>query len=229
MQRLAIFDVDGTLYEGTLWRSIVRFHRDRGTRRPFLWGFFATHLPLWILARLKLVDEGWFRARWMEDLAGIFRGMERDELGELIEALLDGHVVSRLRREVVGRLEAHRRAGELVILLSGAFQPIVERLGDRLGVEHVIGTQLQFSDGACTGRIVRPFCEGREKVRRLRTLLSQIQASADMPQSYAYADSPFDLPVLELVGNPVIVGSDPRMLAVAHDRSWPVVEAGGEA
>jgi putative phosphoserine phosphatase/1-acylglycerol-3-phosphate O-acyltransferase len=44
-----------------------------------------------------------------------------------------------------------------------------------------------------------------------------------LDESWAYSDSYYDNPLLGAVGNPVAVNPDPRLLAVAVVRRWPVI------
>jgi hypothetical protein len=46
----------------------------------------------------------------------------------------------------------------------------------------------------------------------------------DLGSSYAYTDSQTDLPMLELVGNPVAVNPDTELRKVATERDWPVLD-----
>ena len=45
----------------------------------------------------------------------------------------------------------------------------------------------------------------------------------DLSSSYAYSDSATDLPMLEVVGHPVVVNPDRELLRAAQERDWPVV------
>jgi phosphoserine phosphatase len=44
----------------------------------------------------------------------------------------------------------------------------------------------------------------------------------DLSRSYAYADSISDLPMLEAVGNPVVVNPDSRLQKAAKERGWQI-------
>ena len=44
----------------------------------------------------------------------------------------------------------------------------------------------------------------------------------DLSRSYAYADSISDLPMLEAVGNPVVVNPDGRLGKAAKERGWVI-------
>jgi phosphoserine phosphatase len=42
----------------------------------------------------------------------------------------------------------------------------------------------------------------------------------DLQASYAYSDSITDLPMLEVVGHPVVVNPDAELAAIAEERGW---------
>ena len=47
-----------------------------------------------------------------------------------------------------------------------------------------------------------------------------VKEGIDLANSYAYSDSITDLPMLELVGNPVAVNPDRELTRVAREREW---------
>ena len=63
------------------------------------------------------------------------------------------------------------------------------------------------------------FREG--KVTRLRMWLEN--SSETLDDSYFYSDSHNDLPLLQIVDNPVVVDPDPKLRAVAEQREWPII------
>jgi uncharacterized protein (TIGR03382 family) len=46
----------------------------------------------------------------------------------------------------------------------------------------------------------------------------------DLAGSYAYSDSGTDLPMMEIVGNPVAVNPEKDLRKVAEERDWPILE-----
>lgn len=110
-----------------------------------------------------------------------------------------------------------------LILLSGTFQSLLQRIGTRVGVEDVIGTQLAVRNGRYTGEIVPPVCMADGKARRLQSFVDACDEAIDLSASYAYADGLIDLPALELVGHPTAVYPDPRLAVIAEERGWPIL------
>ncbi len=47
-----------------------------------------------------------------------------------------------------------------------------------------------------------------------------VKEGIDLANSYAYSDSITDLPMLELVGNPVAVNPDRELTRIAREREW---------
>lgn len=224
-QVLAVFDFDGTLYDGRVWRSITEYFRSRGERLSFLRRFRIRQLPRWFLYRLRLLDRDSFVLKWMEELAGIFAGYTREELLEIFRWIVDQDIVPGLRPQVMEKLGEHQAQGHTTVLLSGSYETLLELFNQRYAIDYALGTRLAFVNGRATGGITTPVCMGQEKARRLQAFLKEHNMNVDLGASYAYIDSTFDLPVARLVGHPVVVApDDEKMRQEAAARGWPVIE-----
>ena len=127
--------------------------------------------------------------------------------------------------EIIKRIEHHLQSGAEVLILSGAFSPLLALVAKKLGIKYWLGTELKLMNGCCTGEILF-FVSGPEKVFKLKEFL-QAKAKAgikfDLNESYAYADGFHDLPVLSLVGHPVAVNPDPKLYKVAVKKGWEII------
>ena len=63
---------------------------------------------------------------------------------------------------------------------------------------------------------------GPGKVKAMREVAEQ--DGIDLEGSYAYTDSFTDMPMLELVGNPVAVNPDRELREAAEENDWPILE-----
>ncbi|WP_022883030.1 HAD family hydrolase [Gryllotalpicola ginsengisoli] len=124
------------------------------------------------------------------------------------------------RADVLQRLREHRAAGARIVLVSGSFEAPLQPLADELAVDELFCTRLEIADGAYTGRIAAAMI-GEDK----RTAIGRYSAAHRPPvtRSWGYGDHPSDLPLLDGVTDPVVVGSDATMLEIAAERSWPVL------
>ena len=76
--------------------------------------------------------------------------------------------------------------------------------------------------GRFTGACERPVCQGLNKVLRLEAYLRE---SGDIlcSESYAYADSHTDIPLLERFGHPVALYPDAQLAAHARRQGWEII------
>ena len=118
-------------------------------------------------------------------------------------------------------IETHRDAGDHLVIITSTNSFIVKPICSMLGVSDIISTDLVISDGEFTGEVqgVVPFQEG--KVIRLNSWLSKTNAS--LKESWFYSDSMNDIPLMQIVSNPVAVDPDDKLYNVAKDRDWKII------
>jgi fatty acyl-CoA reductase len=116
------------------------------------------------------------------------------------------------------RIREHRAAGHTVVFLTGALDFTIAPMAPLADV--MATATLRTRDGRYTGELEEVPYAGDARASYLRRLAKEL--GADLPKSYAYADSLSDLPMLETVGHPVAVNPDPRLRRIARDRRWAV-------
>ena len=72
-------------------------------------------------------------------------------------------------------------------------------------------------DGKYSGEL-EFYAYGSHKADAIREMA--VREGIDLARSYGYSDSITDLPMLELVGQPVAVNPDKELARVARDRDW---------
>jgi len=82
------------------------------------------------------------------------------------------------------------------------------------------GTKLEQKDGMFTGHIRGKVLYGQEKVVIIRKLA--LEQGLDLEKSYAFTDSHSDLPLLKIVGHPMIVNPDERLKRKAQLSHWKI-------
>ncbi len=138
-------------------------------------------------------------------------------------------IAASIRPPMQGVLDLHRSAGHHCVLLSASPHTLVVRVADQLGFDHGIGTLIDDVDGILTGKIVPPMCYGAGKLDRLDAVVGwrggPVNGSNGAAvDSFAYADSMSDLPLLEAVQAPFVVAPDRRLRKLASERNWPVLD-----
>lgn len=202
---VAAFDVDGTL---TTRDSVVPFLVLVAGRRPLVTGL-RRHLPR-LSGALARRDRDTLRA-----VATLVAFRDRP-VGDVVRAAqVHAETIrrDRLRSDVVAVLAAHRAAGHRVVLVSASYEDYLVPLGERLGVDAVLGSRLEIDGDRCTGRLDGPNCRGPEKVRRLDAWLGQQALARDDVELWAYGDSPGDRELLDWADHPTWVAD--RVASVA--------------
>lgn len=217
LKTAAFFDLDKTLMAGSSGMEFARVARRRGiiTRRQILdWG--VDHL----LYRLRgASDEQTLEV--LRVATETVAGVPEREIARMWPEVLAG-ILPRVYPEVLS--EAHRLQdeGAEAWIISAAGSGMVESLAEVLGLDGAVGTNYETGpDGRFTGSIDGPFVYGRGKVEVISSLADE--RGLDLGSSWAYSDSMSDLPMLEAVGNPVVVNPDPPLLAIAREREWQVM------
>jgi phosphoserine phosphatase len=221
----ALFDIEGTLFTNPMGKGMTRYAFSHG-RAAEAMAYFAFLMPLYQFSKWKLLSRESFNTIAIARMARLIRGYDPRRAEAAFDWVAEEFILPSVRGEILGRWEEHRRSGHLLLIASGGLTPVVERIGARLGAAGTAGTDVEWTNGSCTGRIGSPVVIGREKAERTLHLVSRLGVKVDWRESYAYADSFHDLPFLELAGRPAAVHPDPALRSIARERGWPVLEDG---
>jgi phosphoserine phosphatase len=143
-------------------------------------------------------------------------------------ALLQGVTLADIDRVYTERLRVNPGAAELieachaaglkVLLVSGGFTIISERVRQRLNIDFAKANELELESGALTGRLVDQswgdICDGEEKRRTVLALCDQLGIAPS--QAIAVGDGANDIPMMRAVGLGVAFHAKPVVREVAQ-------------
>jgi phosphatidylglycerophosphatase C len=191
---VAAFDFDGTITTLDTLRDFVAF-----TVGPDRYRAGALRAAPWLLGALaRLCGRGTAKAHF---LAATLGGMPRTGLEAAARRYLEERLPALVRPEMVARIQEHRRLGHRLVLVSASPTLYLQPWSALAGFDAVLATELEFRDGAFSGRLAGPNCWGPEKVRRL----GQWLGGAPRLQ-FAYGDSRGDREMLALAEHPWLRG-----------------------
>jgi HAD superfamily hydrolase (TIGR01490 family) len=214
---LAFFDVDNTLMLGT---SLFQLGREAWKRGLIGWrdiALFAWHQRRFI----KIGENNEHLATARERALGLIGGHTQEQIREIAEHIWEHRIRGRLFPETVELAQEHLRLGHEVWLVSATPSEIGDVIARHLGLTGALGTRIEAVDGVYTGNLVGHVLHADQKAIAARELA--VTAGADLADCWAYSDSRNDIPLLELVGNRVVVNPDAILAHHANTRSWPIL------
>lgn len=157
--------------------------------------------------------------RMRQEAARLTAGWEQDKVRSVVTEVLEEVMSPLIYAEALELMHDHRAAGRIICIVSSSPEEVVEPLAKMLAVDRFIATKPQIVDGKYTGELDF-YAYGPHKAEAIKSLASEI--GIDLGSSFAYSDSVTDLPMLEVVGNPVVVNPDKQLRRLAAERDWQV-------
>lgn len=213
MNRACLFDLDRTLVRVNTASLYARWQVREGEAR-----------------RRDAVRVAWWIARYtlgLIDAESIARSLARPMVGrdearfaERVERWVRDEVLPHVAPAAIEEIARRKADGYLCAIVTASTSYSADPVGRAVDIEHVLASRLAVSDGVFTGEVVPPFCYGEGKVVAVEAWARA--HDVDLAASAFFTDSISDLPLLERVGEPVVVNPDPRLRWVARRRRWPV-------
>lgn len=215
-QKLAVFDIDGTLFRSGLYRELVYELMRRGA--------FQEQAVKDALEK----EKAWRKLRHDDSF------LEFDEtLLDLLESRLPHITVADYENAVRAVIDTHqgnvyhftanlakrlKSEGYFLIALSGSQIELVQLFAKYYDFDACAGL-IHERDGDCfTGKSKRLY---NQKHVRLDELINQHNLT--ISESYGIGDTAGDISVLECVENPIAFNPEKKLLAHAQKRGWDIV------
>ncbi len=221
---LAIFDLDNTLLAGD---------------SDHAWLDFLSTLGIVDGAELREANDRYYRA-YMEgklDMQDFLRFVlapmaqhPRRDLEEWHRQYMQERVLPMITDASRALVRKHADAGDTLLIITATNRFVTAPIAVELGIPALLATEVECDEnGEFTGRSYGTPCFQAGKVERLRQWLSGqgLPWEESLADAYFYSDSHNDLPLFELVGNPVAVDPDKVLAEVARARSWPILSLHG--
>ena len=221
--KIALFDFDGTLVSSHFWSGLLKYCLKKRENLFSLSRFLISNFALFPFWKIGLISSKKYYQSWLRGSAQLMKGVDARGAKEIFDWLTDIYLLPSLKKNAFEKLKKHQEDGYLIVLTSGSFQELIKVFSTRLKVDFVIGTELEIIKGKFSGRVIPPLCFAQEKVEKVRQFLVSNNLAINFRESFAYSDSIFDLPMLELVGNPVVVDPDKELLETANTRGWQII------
>jgi XTP/dITP diphosphohydrolase len=216
--RIVAFDLDGTLLEGHSPVLMLRHLFRQGIIR-----YSVALQVLWWGVRYRLrmpVEQKTVRGL-------IFRSFSCFPAAEIDSRMADVYregVKPRLRPLGLEAIRKHREAGEVVVLVSASFTPILTEVSRDVGADWFICTRMEVKDGRYTGNVVGQPPEGAQKLIQLTAWADAAYQQGGWELVAAYGDHRSDEPMLAAAREPVAVNPDTGLERAAKREGWRILD-----
>lgn len=149
------------------------------------------------------------------------RGMTLEDYRSQVERFFRERGQLHIYPQAASLLFAYQRRGAELVIITGADDVVARAYGDALGIRHVISNRLR-TEGKRIAGLERPMCYGPGKVELARKFLGERGLSFN--DAAFYTDSHADVPLLEMVRQPVVLNPSAELRAIAAARRWPCLD-----
>jgi phosphatidylglycerophosphatase C len=199
---LAVFDLDGTI---TRRDTLLPFLLECLWRRPWRLPRLLWAVPM-LCGYLIHRDRGRFKGGLIHATLG---GLSRDYLEHCVAQFVPRVLHEGLYAEALRAIEAHRRSGDRLVLMSASTDLYVPLIGHALGFAQTLCTQVRWrADGRLDGRLATANCQGAEKRRCLEALIARERPA----RVYAYGNSRDDLLHMRLAQHGIFVNGSAQLV-----------------
>lgn len=179
---LALFDFDGTI---TTRETLPDFLRLATPPRRLFWGTLLFALPV-LAYRLRLLPVRILRS-WLIRYA--FTGLSRAEIESAGRLFARDVLPGLIRPAMQASIDAHRAAGDTVVVVSGGFYVYLAPWCAAQGIE-LVCSALESHGDRLTGRYAGAQCVAEEKARRVRaryeaSTYREVHAHGDTHEDHA--------------------------------------------
>jgi len=210
---IAFFDLDRTIIKAVSGNVLAL--------EAYKTGLMSTSdilYALWLLAGYKLSMRDPQELIYI--MAGWAKGVPEKTLNDLSIEISRKTLIPSVFPQAVNEIKMHAASHARTVILSSTPVSVCRIMTESLEMDDFICSELEVKDGHLTGKSVRPLCFGEEKAVRIREYCDK--NNTDPGNCWYYGDSLADFPALSIVGHPVCVNPDRKLLRKAREKGWKI-------
>ena len=199
MNKVALFDFCETIANFQTADAYVRYVQSHSaptnTRVRLLYNILNQSRVLGIIRRLK--PKGSIDKRF---ILKQMKGRTYEEMDRLAEDYYNNMIKPNMIAPVVSELKRLQSEGYVIYVISAGYDIYLKYFIRDFKVDGLLSTKIEFKDGICTGLFDGQDCMFDYKIDYINSMIK-----GDHSQWLAFSDSVTDLPMLELVGHPIVI------------------------
>jgi len=215
MKSIVVFDLDGTLIKGQSQKLFLNY----AFRKRIIGSLPYARIMSWFV--LRKIGMAPHPRKTMEYGFRFLEGLDTNKFDRMISDFFSKSLQYAFFKNAKELVQKHNNGRSELMLVSNAIEPIVKKAGNHLGIKTCVGTKLEIKNNKLTGKIAGNIMLGLNKLHPIKTHIANNNLT--LADSWAYCDHISDLPVMEMVSNPVAVNPERNLYSEASSRKWPVL------
>ena len=216
---LAIFDLDNTLLNGD---------------SDYLWGQFLAQQGI-VDSKTYEHENQRFYTEYKQGTLDIYEFLafslqplsehSAEKLAKLHTKFMQSciqPIITTASRQLV---QKHEQQGDQLMIITATNRFVTAPIAKELGISVLLATDPEMDGDRYTGKVEGIPCFQEGKVKRLEQWLKN--NGKNLADSWFYSDSHNDLPLLEMVTNPVAVDPDETLIDHAMAKGWKMISLKG--
>jgi HAD superfamily hydrolase (TIGR01490 family) len=216
-RRVAVFDVDGTIFRSSLLIQVVDRLIEKRVFPPEARGVYEREYERWLN---REGDYQEYIDAVVRAFVGHLKGVHYSELADAAEELVSEQWkrTYRYTRDLLGEL---KEKGYFLLAVSHSPKTVLDKFCPRLGFDKTYGMIYELGPQECfTGEVVDPhlILNKAAIVRRAAE-----KENLTLAHSIGVGDTESDIPFLEMVAKPICFNPNQKLYRTAKRLGWKVV------
>lgn len=214
--KLAVFDIDGTIFRKNLAFELIKELAWRGVFKKEVRNELVKHYSDWLEHEGTYED---YRKALVKMYFENIKGCKKEDIVKASEEVIsfqkDRTYV--FAEDLIKKLKAENYN---IIAISGSPSEIVEEYNKHLGFDAVFGSVYEVDEeGRYTGKPT--FEPTKDKSQVVKQYMMENDLS--LGGSYAVGDTESDAPMLEIVENPIAFNPNHNLKEIAEKNGWKIM------
>ena len=217
MKKVAVFDVDGTIFRSSLLIELVETMISSGALPQGIRGLYEKEQILWL-------DRKGDYQNYIDAVVDVFmnnlKGMHYGKFKDAVDETINKHKnrTYRYTRDLIKELKKKKY---YLLAISASPKGILDSFCEHLGFDKVYGKIYELGPNDCfTGKII----DGHLIMNKAMVLQRAVKKEGlTLNDSFGVGDTEGDIPFLEMVQNPICFNPNGKLFKAAKRNGWKVV------
>lgn len=214
--KLAVFDIDGTIFRSSLIVELVSGLVDKKIFPREVEKEIEKDYLAWVNRKASYVN---YIAKVINVYQKNIKGKNEKNVKEAIKEIIksEKNKVYVFTRELIKKL---KEKNYFILAISGSPVYIVEEFSKSLGFDEFYGSVHEIKDGIFTGRELLDASQNKSRI-----LLDFIKENKNfkLSSTIGVGDSEMDISFLELVAKQIAFNPDFKLASYAKKRNWKII------